>query len=302
MPFEFVCPFCHQKTKVEDKYAGKSGPCASCGQPITMPSYNKNGMLERPMVTIKKKDPITLPRSRLPYIVAIACVATLLLTVGASLVLTWPYFQKRAIIAAQDRDIDNMKQIVDALNSYAAKHGTYPTPVVVDKDGVPLYSWRVLILPFLGYEDLYKEFQLDKPHDHPSNLSLLAKMPKEYASSNTDALAAQQANYVLLTGAGTLFPPSGPLTPQNTDDPTLLLIQTREGLGNWMEPGDIDVSRGVRPGPRPMRDVGGIQKDSFVSVSTKGEPLRFPNSVPANVLDSLISPNGNENVDTKPFQ
>ena len=51
-----------------------------------------------------------------------------------------------------------------------------------------------------------------------------------------------------------------------------------------------------------MRDVGGIQKDSFVSVSTKGEPLRFPNSVPANVLDSLISPNGNENVDTKPFQ
>jgi hypothetical protein len=206
------------------------------------------------------------------------------------------------MIAAQDRDIDNMKQIVDALNSYAAKYGTYPTPTVVDKAGTPLYSWRVLILPFLGYEDLYKEFQLDKPHDHPSNLSLLSKMPKEFASPNTDALSAQQSNYVLLTGAGTLFPASGPLTPKNTDDPTLLLVQTREGLGNWMEPGDIDVDRGVRPGPRPMRDIGGIQKDSFVSVSTSGESFRIPNSVPANVLDSLISPNGNENVDTTAFQ
>jgi hypothetical protein len=302
MPFEFVCPFCHQKTKVEDRFAGKSGPCASCGQTITMPSYNKNGMLERPIIAAKKKDPIALPRSRLPYIVAASCIATLLLAVSIGLVVSWPYFQKRAMIAAQDRDIDNMKQIVDALNSYAAKYGTYPTPTVVDKAGTPLYSWRVLILPFLGYEDLYKEFQLDKPHDHPSNLSLLSKMPKEFASPNTDALSAQQSNYVLLTGAGTLFPASGPLTPKNTDDPTLLLVQTREGLGNWMEPGDIDVDRGVRPGPRPMRDIGGIQKDSFVSVSTSGESFRIPNSVPANVLDSLISPNGNENVDTTAFQ
>lgn len=302
MPFEFVCPFCHHKTKVEDKYAGKSGPCAACGQTITMPSFNKNGMLERSIVGPKKLETIALHRSRLPYIVATACIATLFLAVSLSIVLSWPYLQKRAMIAAQNRDLDNMKQIVEALNSYAARHGTYPPPVVVDANGKPLYSWRVLILPFLGYEDLYKEFQLDQAHDHPANVSLLAKMPKEFASPNTDAQAGLQTNYVLLTGPGTLFPPKGPLAPQNNDDPTLLLIETREGLGNWMEPGDIDITRGVRPGSRPMQDVGGIHKDAFMSVSTKGEPLRIPNSVPANVLDSLISPNGNENVDTTAFQ
>jgi transcription elongation factor Elf1 len=46
MPFEFTCPFCHHRTKVDDRFAGQAGPCVSCGREVVMPRYNERGMLE----------------------------------------------------------------------------------------------------------------------------------------------------------------------------------------------------------------------------------------------------------------
>jgi hypothetical protein len=216
--------------------------------------------------------------------------------------MAWPTIQKRALIAAQNRDIDNMKLIAKALNEYADRYGTYPPPVVRDDQGLPLYSWRVLILPFLGYESLYDSFQLDQPYDSANNLQCMSKMPVEYASPSSDAISGHQTNYALIVGPGTLFPPEGPLSPRNIDDPTLLLVETKHGLASWSEPGDIDVSQGARPGNRPMKDLGGLYRDSFTAVSTQEEGFRIPNSVPGAVLDSLLSPQGGEKVDVSSFQ
>jgi hypothetical protein len=37
MPFLFTCPHCGAQTQVSEQYAGHSGPCAQCGQTITIP-------------------------------------------------------------------------------------------------------------------------------------------------------------------------------------------------------------------------------------------------------------------------
>jgi hypothetical protein len=37
MPIPFTCPHCGRQTNVPDEYAGQSGPCAGCGQTITVP-------------------------------------------------------------------------------------------------------------------------------------------------------------------------------------------------------------------------------------------------------------------------
>ena len=37
MPFPFTCPHCGTQTYVAEQYAGHSGPCAQCGQMITIP-------------------------------------------------------------------------------------------------------------------------------------------------------------------------------------------------------------------------------------------------------------------------
>lgn len=42
MPFQFTCPYCFKKTFVEDKYAGQTGPCASCGKVVTLPILGAN--------------------------------------------------------------------------------------------------------------------------------------------------------------------------------------------------------------------------------------------------------------------
>jgi hypothetical protein len=38
MPIPFTCPSCGKQTLVADQFAGQSGPCASCGSIIRVPS------------------------------------------------------------------------------------------------------------------------------------------------------------------------------------------------------------------------------------------------------------------------
>jgi hypothetical protein len=51
---------------------------------------------------------------------------------------------------------------------------------VMDKNGKPLLSWRVELLPFMEQEGLYKEFKRDEAWDSEHNLRLLARMPDVY--------------------------------------------------------------------------------------------------------------------------
>ena len=37
MPIPFTCPHCGHQTSVDERYAGQTGPCASCGKTITVP-------------------------------------------------------------------------------------------------------------------------------------------------------------------------------------------------------------------------------------------------------------------------
>src|SRR5579884_3202970 len=46
-----------------------------------------------------------------------------------------------------------LKQIGWALHNYHEAYGRLPPAVVRGKDGQPLYSWRVLLLPFLEEEN-----------------------------------------------------------------------------------------------------------------------------------------------------
>jgi hypothetical protein len=67
------------------------------------------------------------------------------------------------------------------LHSYQDKHGQMPPAVVYGPGGKPLYSWRVLILPYLEQKELYDQFNLDESWDSPHNSKLLSKMPHAYA-------------------------------------------------------------------------------------------------------------------------
>jgi hypothetical protein len=57
------------------------------------------------------------------------------------------------------------------MHNYHGEHGRLPPAAVCGPDGTPLLSWRVLILPFIEQQALYRQFKLDEPWDGPHNLA-----------------------------------------------------------------------------------------------------------------------------------
>src|SRR5262245_14860206 len=100
---------------------------------------------------------------------------------------------------------NNLKQVCIAMLAYHDEHGHLPPAVVRDRDGRPLYSWRVLILPYIEEDKLYKEFHLDEPWDSPHNLTLLPRMPKVYASAGEQPPEPHRTFLQVLVGPGTTF-------------------------------------------------------------------------------------------------
>ncbi len=189
MPFHFTCPFCHHRTLVEDRFAGSSGPCVECGREVTIPgkwgSNQASSGAEPPVIQGSDREKARKQHVRVLVNIVFATVVIFVLFGVSSFVLI-PFFTRAKEFRDRNVCLNNMRQIVTALNAYAKDHGTYPTPIVTDAAGKPLYSWRVLILPQLGYQDLYNRFQLDQPWNSPTNFALFTEMP--------GSMPAQQAS------------------------------------------------------------------------------------------------------------
>ena len=67
------------------------------------------------------------------------------------------------------------------MHNYEGMHGTLPPAAVRSTDGKPLLSWRVLILPYIEQDALYRQVKLDEPWDSPGNLPLSQTVVKVYA-------------------------------------------------------------------------------------------------------------------------
>ena len=240
MPFHFTCPYCFKKTLVPEAIAGHSGPCACCGKTITVPEPPARAPEAlKPMdgryVQVRQLSP---ERKLLAWLLKVIGMASgVILLSGICLYLLWPTFQ--GLKSRRDRvtSLNNLQRIAQALNAYALQYGTYPSPIVYDASGQPLYSWRVLILEQLGEPGLAASFRKDLAWDAPENVNLLTQCPAVFvspASSNTRTGA--ESNYALITGNNTLFPSTGPLNMDDIGDgreQTLLLVETSNTNTEW---------------------------------------------------------------------
>lgn len=313
MAFDFTCPFCLNRTRVPEEYLGQSGPCASCGRPVTMPTRDQFGGLVSALQTgkltehqahkINSQNRPADDRGLLRALLGIASIS-LISFIAMGVIFGLPALRRQLSIAACNNDLARMTAIANALNAYCDQYGSYPPPQVLDKSGKPLLSWRVLILPFLGYKDLYGKFALDQSWDSPLNLSLMSQMPREFCSDNSpDAWGTKQPNFVLLTGRGTLFPPSGPMSyKQVSDTPTLLLVESQNGGLGWTEPDLFDIqSAGLSFAGTPLESLGGLHTKVALGVDTQGNPVFIPMSTSPSELQSLITPNAGDSNASKDY-
>ncbi len=103
---------------------------------------------------------------------------------------------------------NNLRQIGLAYHNFHDTYNGAPPTYLADKEGKPLLSWRVLLLPFLEEGTLYQQFRFDEPWDGPNNKKLLDKMPKVYADP-IHGEAGQFTHYAAITGKNTAFPRTG---------------------------------------------------------------------------------------------
>lgn len=231
-----------------------------------------------------------------------------------SFVMLVPAVQKVRQAAARAQSMNNLKQIALAFHSYNDMHRRLPPVAVFSKDGRPLYSWRVLLLPFVEQDNLFRQFKLDEPWDSPHNIALSRMLPPVYRHPLQDPNETSLTHYQLfngpvggnLTQQAAFVSPSLPLVPfrnvqtrapvfesrtitsiprsfRDGTSNTILVAEAAVGVP-WTKPGDLDFDPN-----QPLPRLGGLLPTGFNVAMADGSALFIdPNRVSEQTLRHAI--------------
>jgi RNA polymerase sigma factor (sigma-70 family) len=188
--------------------------------------------------------------------------------------------------AKRARSSNYLKQLAIVMQTYSDANGRFPAAAVFDKDGKPLLSWRVLMLPYLEQEALYKEFHLDEAWDSDHNKKLLEKMPPLFAGGDEQALKSHETYYQGFVGKGAAFDGTKGLRfpadfPDGTSN-TILLVEAKKVVP-WTKPEDIPFDAG-----KLLPRVGGLDKDGFLAALCDGSVRFIPRTIKEDDLRTWI--------------
>ena len=167
----------------------------------------------------------------------------------------------------------NLKQIAAALQAYHQANGCFPPAYIADKNGKPMHSWRVLILPYLGCDDLCKAYDFTQPWDGPKNKGLAAIPVMVYTCPcglRYRAAGDAQTNYVAVVGPHAAWAGGksrfAPVDFPGGTSNTIMVVEVANSGVNWAEPRDLSL------------DTLGIAEDkspALVPISKHGRSAEF---------------------------
>ncbi len=290
MPFHFTCPHCNHRVRVDDSLVGQTGECAVCGKPITV-----------------EPDPEDLlaPKSAQQTDNAGSSIAVLLVTLGGMgllialvvvlVVLSMPSTQLAQATAKQQACAGNLARIGQAMLDYHDDHGHFPPAYIAAADGTPRHSWRVLLLPYLGENALYRNYDMSSSWDNPQHAWQVSPMPDIYhCPDDTFSNSSIETSYLVVSGQGCVF--DGAKTTQLsdiTDGPgnTILLVEVAACSQNWLEPKDLDratVPLALNSGA--AREIGSYHPAGGAhAVMADGTVRWLGNLTSSQVLNALLS-------------
>ncbi|HEX5447432.1 MAG TPA: DUF1559 domain-containing protein [Pirellulales bacterium] len=227
--------------------------------------------------------------------------------VAAGLML--PAVQSARQAAMRNQSVNNLKMIGIAFHNYHDVWGQFPTSTY-DKDGKPLLSWRVHILPFIEQQALYQQFHLDEPWDSDHNKALIARLPNTYR--NPTFVDAERTLYLAPIGPAAVFPGgkedgnavgqavvfrkdnavvawAQKVSMQNISDGTSNTIMVVEADPQeaivWTQPDDLPIDP-----EKPMAGLGGLQKTGFNALYCDGSVHFLKTTIAAETLRRLFNP------------
>jgi len=197
--------------------------------------------------------------------------------------------------ADRARSANNLKQLMIALHSYHDVNGHFPTDIM-GKDGKPLLSWRVEILPYIEHQELFKQFKLDEPWDSEHNKKLIPLMPRTLRSPRQAAALKDRTTYLAPLGKGLMWDePKGLKITQVTDGTsnTIALVEADDDRAViWSKPEDITIDR-----QNPATGLLGHYLDGFQAAMADGSVRFIQKGIDPATLWALFTRAGGEAVD-----
>jgi hypothetical protein len=178
-----------------------------------------------------------------------------------------------------------------AVHNYHDVHGRLPPAVVYGEDGRPLYSWRVLLLPYLEEQALYNQFQLYEPWDSPRNLSLLL-VTRAYSPHRRGLKTEPGDTFIkVFVGKGTAFEGAEgvPLHSfvDGTSD-TFLIVEGGRPVP-WSKPEDLPYDP-----DQPLPELATLFKDGFRAAMADGSVRFVGKETSEATIRAAITRNGKE--------
>lgn len=192
--------------------------------------------------------------------------------------------ERIADAAQRARSQNNLKQIVLAIHNYHDANAHFPQDIV-DKDGKPLLSWRVHLLPYVEQAPLYMQFKLDESWDSENNKKLLAQMPDVFRVG-FEPKGETKTYYQGFAGNGTFFDPDKKLKLDDVVDGTsntLAVVEAGPPV-EWTKPGGIAYD-----GKKDLPKLEGPFSNTLIGATADGAAYSFRRDIDETDLRRLIA-------------
>ncbi len=242
--------------KVLDQYAGQTGPCAVCAKTITIPGEvapTAGQGHSRVGARRTSEDNSGVALGTLIGILggSVACFSVIFLALVLIFRVAIPAANQMRTDSLNRASLDKIERIVQALNAYHDQHGAFPPAYFTDDKGQPMHSWRVMILPQLNRNDLYKQYNFSEPWNSPANINVTTQMPEVFRGVTDNTAGSTTTNFAAVVGKRTMFPHEKSTTRSQAldDHDTIMMVVEVQGLGfDWTDPSqnyDLDKPQGT---------------------------------------------------------
>ncbi len=321
MTIKFNCPNGHPMY-ANSSQIGKTFACRKCGQTAIVPDFSKDPetpstksdfaiepkmIPKTPVFGVQGSIPSDKSRTGLPRFAryGILVCACLMFSLGSFFVYKWMFGEpyEDTVTGFRDRQASDIssqlalrtQEVASKLRAIGTAWVDYESKTrrLLPSNDTKL-SWRVHLLPYLGYGTLYHRFRLNESWDSPINSELIAYMPETYrltgnASRGHTRIQVAVGKHMIF---GSELNPSFSSVTDGVDD-TLLAVVVSEDLSTpWTKPDTLDI----KP-DEPIRSLGNLKEDFICAIACTGDPVFFPkNSSPLDFYATL-TPRGGEAVE-----
>jgi prepilin-type processing-associated H-X9-DG protein len=240
--------------------------------------------------------------------IVVATMIALFSCAGILIALLLPAVQAAREAARMNQCGNHLKQIGIALHAYHDKYGSFPPAVTTDESGKPLYSWRVLLLPYFNSAEadaIYQKFDPTKAWDSPENAEVAAHAPAVFRCPSGHAPDAM-TSYVAVVGPETMWPGSIPRGIREVTgrlSRTIAVVETSGSNINWLEPRDLTLEQaatGIRePGGTPGNKSDHLGRAHVLFAD--GSIRDLPTDTPPELLRSLLTVQSRDNVQSPDY-